>query len=57
MAVIFDEVTATVQPASPPADRPASSGSERPPSSGAAPLELVRLLERLAERAARLSAD
>jgi hypothetical protein len=56
MAVIFDEVTATVQ-AAPPADRPAVPGNERSPTTGSDPLEVVRLLERLAERAARLNAD
>jgi hypothetical protein len=56
MPIIFDEVTAQVQPPTPPADRRAPPRREQSPAAND-PLELVRLLERLAERAARLNAD
>jgi hypothetical protein len=57
MAIIFDEVTAQVQPPTPPADRTTPTRREPSPAAITDPLELVRWLERLAERAARLNAD
>ena len=56
MAVIIDEVTAEIQSAPPPASGGSPPASER--SSGTPEsIEVVRVLELLGERAARLSAD
>lgn len=61
MPIIFDEVTANITPPAPATSAPAESGpaSGGPASGGPAsdPQALQRELQRIAERAARLSAD
>lgn len=56
MPIIFDEVTAEITP--PPSAAPAPTPAREAPGGAALdPQELQRELARLAERAARLSAD
>ena len=56
MAVIIDEVTATVESAPPPASA-TSTGANQNAGREIDPVEVVRMMKRLAERAARLNAD
>ncbi len=57
MPVIIEELTAEVEP--PPVSNRASqaAGGESPEARETKPVELVRIMDRLAERALRLEAD
>ncbi|MHB9006442.1 MAG: hypothetical protein ACYDC1_05880 [Limisphaerales bacterium] len=55
MAIVFDEISAEIAPPA-----PTTGAAERQAANGAAPVDaqsVLRELQRLAERAARLSAD
>jgi hypothetical protein len=57
MPIVFDEVTAEVQPPAEPA-RGTAPWDRQPAGAAAAELlDLTRLLEQLAERAARIDSD
>jgi len=56
MPIIFDEVTANIMPPAPATSGPAGPGGSNA-EAGIEPQTLQRELQRIAERAARLSAD